>query len=796
METVYLDYNATTPLDPQVIEAIKPYLEYHFGNPSSAHSYGVKAKIAVEKARSQVANLLNARSDEIVFTSGGTESNNFAIKGVAFANRAKGNHIITSSIEHPAVTEVCHFLEKTGFKITYLPVDEYGVVDPEDVRLAITPQTILITVMHANNETGTIQPIEEIGQIAKENGILFHTDAAQSVGKIPVDVERMNVSLLSVAGHKLYAPKGVGVLYVRRGVQLEKLIHGADHESNLRAGTENVMEIVGLGKAAEIITNYELQITNEDHNYSVSRGFSEIRNPTSEIRILRDMLHQGIRSAIPEVRLNGHPELRLPNTLSLGFPGIEAALLLEEMKGVAASAGAACHTDQADISGVLSAMQVPLEYAIGTIRFSPGRMTTREEIETAIPIIVEAYRRAKGEFRISNNEFRITNENLRSTNDDLRMTNDNLRFENSEYRSLDQGFEDPNRKSEIVNPKSEFRLTEYTHALGCACKIRPQLLEKILQGIPLKNNPAILVGHETSDDAAVYLIDENTAIVQTVDFIPPVVDDPYTYGAISAANALSDVYAMGGKPLFALSIVGFPDRKLPIEVLQQIIKGANDKVTEAGIQVIGGHSIEDSEPKFGLVVTGIVHPLKIIRNSTARQGDVLILTKPIGTGIITTAIKRGIAEAGDAHRVMQVMSELNKVTAEIMAGFPVNACTDVTGFGLLGHLKEMVCGAGVKAVLFSEKVPILDAAWKYAAAGAIPGGTKNNLDYVREVVEWKEGTPELLKYILADAQTSGGLLISLPENRAAELVTQLLSAGIRDAAIIGKIFRGDPKISV
>ncbi|MEI7724762.1 MAG: selenide, water dikinase SelD [Bacteroidota bacterium] len=727
METVYLDYNATTPLDPQVIEAIKPYLEYHFGNPSSAHSYGVKAKIAVEKARSQVANLLNARSDEIVFTSGGTESNNFAIKGVAFANRAKGNHIITSAIEHPAVTEVCRFLEKNGFKITYLPVDEYGMVDPEDVRLAITPQTILITVMHANNETGTIQPIEEIGQIAKENGILFHTDAAQSVGKIPVDVERMNVSLLSVAGHKLYAPKGVGVLYVRRGVQLEKLIHGADHESNLRAGTENVMEIVGLGKAAEIITNYE------------------IRNPTSEIRILRDMLHQGIRSAIPEVRLNGHPELRLPNTLSLGFPGIEAALLLEEMKGVAASAGAACHTDQADISGVLSAMQVPSEYAIGTIRFSPGRMTTREEIETAIPIIVEAYRRAKGEFRISNNEF---------------------------------------------------RLTEYTHALGCACKIRPQLLEKILQGIPRKNNPAILVGHETSDDAAVYLIDENTAIVQTVDFIPPVVDDPYTYGAISAANALSDVYAMGGKPLFALSIVGFPDRKLPIEVLQQIIKGANDKVTEAGIQVIGGHSIEDSEPKFGLVVTGIVHPLKIIRNSTARQGDVLILTKPIGTGIITTAIKRGIAEAGDAHRVMQVMSELNKVTAEIMAGFPVNACTDVTGFGLLGHLKEMVCGAGVKAVLYSEKVPILDAAWKYATAGAIPGGTKNNLDYVREVVEWKEGTPELLKYILADAQTSGGLLISLPENRAAELVTQLLSAGIRDAAIIGKIFRGDPKISV
>ena len=731
MNTIYLDYNATTPVDPRVITAMRPYLEHLYGNPSSTHPQGVEAKIAVEKARKQVASLLNARSDEIVFTSGGTESNNFAIKGVALAHRAKGNHIITTCIEHPAVTEVCHHLEKNGYRVTYLPVDEFGMVDPEDVQRAITQQTILITVMHANNETGTIQPIQEIGKIARDHGILFHTDAAQSVGKIEVNAEKLHADLISVAGHKLYAPKGVGALYVRRGVKLEKLIHGADHESNLRAGTENVLEIAGLGAAAELC---------------------EIRDPKSGMQVLRDQLYERIRVSIPEIRLNGHPDLRLPNTLSLGFPGVEAALLLQEMKGIAASAGAACHADHQDVSGVLSAMHVPMEFAIGTTRFSVGRMTTPAEIEAAVPIVVDAYRRLNGELRMTNDEFR--------------------------------------------SPDSEFRLTEYTHALGCACKIRPQLLEKILSGIPRNNNPAVLVGHETSDDAAVYQIDENTAIVQTVDFIPPVVDDPYMYGAISAANALSDVYAMGGKPLFALSIVGFPDRKLPLEVLQQILKGANDKVAEAGIQVIGGHSIEDSEPKFGLVVTGIVHPGNILRNSTARPGDALILTKPIGTGIITTAIKRGMADSVAVERVMQVMAGLNRASAEIMSGYAVNACTDVTGFGLLGHLKEMVCGAGVRAILTAGNIPVLDAAWEFAAAGAIPGGTRNNLDYVKEFVHWNEDTPELLKFILADAQTSGGLLISLPEYQATELLAKLHEAGNPDAAIIGKIVAGDAQISV
>ncbi|MEI7983363.1 MAG: cysteine desulfurase family protein, partial [Bacteroidota bacterium] len=399
MEMIYLDYNATTPVETLVTATMKPYLEMYFGNPSSLHIFGTKAKIAVEKARKQVASLLHARPDEIVFTSGGTESNNHAIKGAAMANREKGNHIITSGIEHPSVIEVCRYLETLGFHLTFLPTDEYGMVDPAAVEEAITPATILISIMHANNEVGTIQPVEMIGKIAHAHGILMHSDAAQSVGKIPVDVESLNVDLLSVAGHKFYAPKGIGALYVRRGVKIEKLIHGADHESNRRAGTENVPEIAGLGAAAELgIRNYELGIRNYD---AVSGHASHVTghdlNPPSFMRHLRDKLYQDIKQAIPEVRLNGHPELRLPNTLSLGFPGIEAAILLHEMKGIAASAGAACHSDQSDISGVLLSMQVPMKYAMGTIRFSVGRMTTEAEIERAIPIIVNEYRRLKNE---------------------------------------------------------------------------------------------------------------------------------------------------------------------------------------------------------------------------------------------------------------------------------------------------------------------------------------------------------------------------------------------------------------
>ncbi|RMF57728.1 MAG: cysteine desulfurase, partial [Calditrichaeota bacterium] len=253
MEPIYLDYNATTPIDPRVAEAMRPFIEQHFGNPSSSHIFGVTTKKAVEKARRQIAEMLGCELAEVIFTSGGSESNNTAIKGVAAAYRSKGNHLITSSVEHPAVTEVCRYLESRGYKVTYLPVDEWGRVDPAAVEEAITPETILITIMHANNEVGTIQPIREIADIAHQHGVLMHSDCAQSVGKIPVTIQELGVDLLSIAGHKIYAPKGVGALYVRTGVKLEKLIHGADHEMNWRAGTENVIQNVALGEACELV---------------------------------------------------------------------------------------------------------------------------------------------------------------------------------------------------------------------------------------------------------------------------------------------------------------------------------------------------------------------------------------------------------------------------------------------------------------------------------------------------------------------------------------------------------------
>lgn len=372
IKPIYLDYNATTPHDPEVIAAIEPYLREHFGNPSSPHWYGLQARNAVENARAQVASLLNCQPDEIVFTSGGTESNNYAIKGTAFVLRDKGNHIITTQIEHPAVVEVCRFLEKSGFEVTYLPVDEFGLISVSDIEKAITPQTILITIMHANNEVGTIQPIEQVSRIARKRDIILHTDAAQSIAKIPTDVSALGVNLLSVAGHKLYAPKGIGALYVREGAQLAKFIHGAGQERGKRAGTENVLEIVGLGKACEI----------------AKRDFEK---NISHLRKMRDKLHNGLKDKFKKIKLNGDPERRLPNTLSLSFQNIEANTLLSEIKDyVVASAGAACHSKGTEISYVLKAMNVPLEWAKGTMRFSTGKMTTEAEVEKAINIISDA----------------------------------------------------------------------------------------------------------------------------------------------------------------------------------------------------------------------------------------------------------------------------------------------------------------------------------------------------------------------------------------------------------------------
>jgi cysteine desulfurase len=730
MKPIYLDYNATTPIDPRVAEAMLPYLHQHFGNPSSSHSLGITARQAVENARKQVADLLHCQIDEVIFTSGGSESNNYAIKGVARAYRQKGNHIITSSVEHPAVIEVCKYLETQGYKVTYLPVDEYGLVDPQQLENAITPQTILITIMHANNEVGTIQPIADIADIAQRHNILMHTDAAQSVGKIPVHVDELKVDLLSIAGHKLYAPKGIGALFIRTGIQLEKQIHGADHEMNWRAGTENVLEIVGLGHACTLVEN-------------------DLTNTQQHLKSLRDRLEKGLQDRFPDIRINGHPEKRLPNTASIAFPGLEANTIISELTEVAASAGAACHSDSIDVSSVLEAMNVPIEYAMGTIRFSVGRFTTPEDIDQALEEITKVVKR------------------LQPTGVPPSMDIDT----------------------------KQIRLTQFTHGLGCACKLRPQLLEDVLKKMPVPHDKDILVGTDTADDAAVYRIDDHTAIIETVDFFTPVVDDPFDFGAIAAANSLSDIYAMGGKPLFALNVVGFPSNRLPIEVLEEILNGAQSKAQEAAIAVIGGHTVDDTEPKFGWAVTGIINPNNIVTNRNAQPGDVLILTKPLGTGILSTAMKQGMLPKEQTDLLVKTMATLNRAAAEAMQEVGVNACTDITGFGLLGHLLEMMRGSKCSADIRTGQIPFLPGVRELATSGAIPGGTRDNLDFTSPYVEYHDNLSQVTRLLLNDAQTSGGLLISVPEVKAHALLNSLEEKGVNTATTIG-IVTPDNRIKI
>ena len=361
MRRIYLDYNASTPIDPAVAAAMRPFFEDHYGNPSSGHWAAAAAKAALETARGQVAELLGCHDDEVVFTSGGSEANNLAVKGVFFALRGKGDHIVTTRIEHPATVEPCRFLERLGARVSYLPVDGTGRIDPDDLRKAITPRTILVSIMHANNEVGTIQPIAECAGIAREHGVLFHTDAAQSVGKIPTGVDALGVDLLSVAGHKTYAPKGVGALYVRRGVSLEPLIHGAGHEGGRRAGTESALLAVGLGKACQLARDLA---------------------PMDRVRALRDHFWQQLQKRFGNrVALNGHPIHRLPNTLNVSFVGLVGAEILKRLDGVAATTGSACHSGRIELSPVLEAMGVPAEVGMGAVRFSLGRGTTQDEID-------------------------------------------------------------------------------------------------------------------------------------------------------------------------------------------------------------------------------------------------------------------------------------------------------------------------------------------------------------------------------------------------------------------------------
>lgn len=375
---VYMDHSATTPTHPEVLEAMLPYFSKEFGNPSSLYSIGRRARSAVESARGQVAAALGASANEIFFCAGGTEADNWALKGAAWAMRNRGNHIITTAIEHHAVLHTCEFLETQGVRVTYLPVDPYGLVDPAAVEAAITPETILISVMTANNEVGTIEPVGAIGAIAHDHGILFHTDAVQAIGHVPIDVESMHIDLLSLSAHKFYGPKGIGALFVRDGVEIERFVHGGGQERGRRAGTENLPGIIGLGAAIE-------------------RACHDIEGRAARLRGLRDRLVEGILGEVPHATLNGHPRLRLPGNANLSFRGVdgEALLLLLDANGICGSTGSACSSSSGHPSHVLAAMGVPSDLAGASLRLTLGDLTTEEDVDhvlATLPAIVERLR--------------------------------------------------------------------------------------------------------------------------------------------------------------------------------------------------------------------------------------------------------------------------------------------------------------------------------------------------------------------------------------------------------------------
>lgn len=365
---VYLDHNASTPVHPEVVQAMLPYFEERFGNPSSVHGFGREAREGLETAREQIAQFLRVGKEEIVFTSGGTESDNLAVKGIADARET--GHIITSAVEHHAVLRSCQNLEAQGFAVTYLPVDEHGMVNPDGLLRALRPDTILITIMHANSEVGTIQPIDAVGRIAREHRIPFHTDAVQTFGKIPLDVHALGVDLLSFSSHKIYGPKGVAGLYIRKGTKMVAVQHGGEHERRRRAGTENVPGIVGFGKAVEIRRR-------------------EMAAEAERLIALRDRLWEGIQAKIPEVRLNGHQTHRLPGTLNVCFRHVESEsiVLALDLKGIGVSAGSACTSGNVEPSHVLVAMGVPLDWAVGAVRVSLGRTTTVEDIDYVLELL-------------------------------------------------------------------------------------------------------------------------------------------------------------------------------------------------------------------------------------------------------------------------------------------------------------------------------------------------------------------------------------------------------------------------
>lgn len=730
---IYLDYNATTPVDPRVAEAMVPILTRVFGNPSSGHALGREARDVVETAREQVAACLACEPGEVYFTSGGSEANNWALHGAVEARG--GGHIVVSAVEHPAILEPVRALERQGrIRLTVVGVDSQGVVDPDEVAAALAPDTVLVSVMLANNELGTLQPVKKIAEHCRKRGVLLHTDAAQAVGKIPVSAPELGVDMLTVAGHKLYAPKGVGALFIRRGVELTPLIRGAAHERGLRAGTENVAAVAGLGRACALAT-------------------AETQAEGPRLAALRDRLEQALAAGFPSMVRHGHPTRRLPNTSSVAFPGVDANLLLTRLADqVAASAGAACHTDSVTPSHVLAAMGVETAIAMNTVRFSVGRFSTETEVDQGAEEVLQVARELAGDRREAG-------------------------------RPADDG--------------GAIRLTRYTHGLGCACKLQPDVLERVLRGLPRSDRAEVLVGAETGDDACAWRLADGTVLVQTLDFFTPIVDDPRLFGAIAAVNALSDIYAMGARPLFALNIVAFPIAVLPVSVLEEILAGAAEVAAEAGIPVLGGHTIEDTEPKFGWVATGITSEQQLWRNAGARPGDLMVLTKPLGAGVWATAAKHGAGPADGWAAVTASMRRLNAAAAAALREAGPSAVTDVTGFGLLGHLHEMLAASRVDGEVHYSSLPIFPGTRRLMEQGEVPGGTRSNLQHAGAFTTFAPDLAEEERLLAADAQTSGGLLAAVHPDAAPSLLEQLHQGGDTAAAVIGRVTgHGDGRITV
>ena len=785
-DIIYLDYNATTNIHEEVRKEMEPYLNIYFGNPSSSHKFGIQTKKGIVKARSQIAKMINCISNEIIFTSGATESNNYANKGIInyyFHNNKNEEKIsvITSNIEHPSIREIYPYLNsiyKDNLEIISIPCDSKGIIDLEIFKNKMKKNTLLVSIMLANNETGCVMPIKEICEYAKKINpeCIVHTDASQALGKIPVDVKELGVDLLTIAGHKIYGPKGIGALYIKTGIEkkMEKIIHGASHENNMRAGTENVLEIVGLGKACELISRDLMKRM---------RQFLETRNIIykiiSEKIPKNNYILQGpeidtdidINKLSDEEILNlVKKERRLTNTLYISFPGIEANLILDKLSDkIACSAGAACHSEGVSMSYVLQAMKVSPQIAMGTLRISTGILTTNEDAEKGANYITEIVKQLMP--KTDKNENNL-----------------------SKYIKEDE---------EAIN---NCRLTKNTHGMGCGCKISPKLLQEVLSSLPAQksilNDKNILVDNRSFDDASVYNLtplynnkdNKELALVSTLDFFTPICDNPYDFGSISCANALSDIYAMGAKPINALSIVAFPVTLMPNIILKEILRGAQDKADEAGCPILGGHSIDDNEPKFGLSVNGLVDKNNIWKNNNVKKNNYILMTKKIGTGIIMTSLKKDIVNKNEqcVKDAIDTMKYLNKYHCELIIdnNIKIDACTDITGFGLLGHLSECLSGEKNKnlyaEINYNKIVFISDKINELSEMGMSPGGAKSNMAYVENKVIYDKNMTENEKLLINDPQTSGGLLMFMNEEEKNKMI-KLCQEKKLDCFEIGKI---------